>query len=308
MSGAILIGVSYLFLAVFVVAFVARSLKIARMPVHLRWELSPVPHEKGKGHYGGSYLEEPEWWSKPREKDHAAEVTYMVKEIMFLKALFEHNRRLWWFSFPFHFGLYLLSAMAGLVVIGGIAQLSGFAEVGLGMLGSVVAVLGGAGYALGAVGALGVFFSRLLDPKMRTIATPLTFFNLILLFAFFVTGGLAVFTLTGFPVAMSRFVGALLTVDTAVVVPGLLAAHLVLAGVFLAYLPFTPMMHFVAKYFTYHQVRWDDAPLEAGGKMEAEIQDLLKQPVSWAAPHLGADGTKNWVDIATSTSKKETGQ
>ena len=80
MSGATLVLVSYVLLAVFFIAFVYRSVKIARMPVHLRWELAPVPHEKGKGHYGGSYLEEPEWWSKPREKDHIAEITYMVKD------------------------------------------------------------------------------------------------------------------------------------------------------------------------------------------------------------------------------------
>ena len=39
--------------------------------------------------------------------------------------------------------------------------------------------------------------------------------------------------------------------------------------------------------------------------MEAEIQDLLEQPVSWAGPHLKADGKKNWVDIATSTGAEE---
>ena len=305
MSGAILIGVSYLLLAVFAVAFVARSLKIARMPVHLRWELAPVPHEKGKGHYGGSYLEEPEWWSKPREKDHTAEATYMFKEIVFLKALFEHNRRLWWFSFPFHFGLYLLTGMLGLLFLGGVGSLVGFGNAVLGPLNAAINVLAGAGYALGTVGAIGVLFSRLLDPKLRTIATPLTFVNLLVLLAFFVTGGLAVFQLAGFPAAMGGFLAALLTADLTIAVPGVLAAHIVLAGLFLAYLPFTPMMHFVAKYFTYHQVRWDDEPLKAGGRMEAEIQELLRQPVSWAGPHLKADGKKNWVDIATSTEAEE---
>ena len=35
--------------------------------MHVRWELYPVPHEAQKAHYGGSYLEESEWWKKPRE-------------------------------------------------------------------------------------------------------------------------------------------------------------------------------------------------------------------------------------------------
>lgn len=308
MPGASLIGVSYVLLAVFAVAFIVRSLKIAKMPVHLRWELAPVPHEKGKGHYGGSYLEEPEWWSKPREKDHVAEMTYMFQEITFLKALFEHNRRLWWFSFPFHFGLYVLTAMAGLLVIGSIAVLAGFATPSLGLLGKVIVGLGAIGYTLGAVGAIGVLLSRFFDTKLRKIATPLTFINLLVLLAFFVTGALSVFRLADFPAAATGFLGALLTADTAVETSGLLAAHVVFAGLFLAYLPFTPMMHFVAKYFTYHQIRWDDQPLSENPKMQKEIQELLEQPVSWAGPHLNADGRKNWVDIATSTGSEETGQ
>lgn len=308
MSGSTLIVVSYVLLAVFVAAFILRSLKIARMPVHLRWELAPVPHEKGRGHYGGSYLEEPEWWSKPREKDHLAEITYMFKEIVFLKALFEHNRRLWWFSFPFHFGLYLLCGAVGLLLVAGVARLAGLLEPGLGPFGTVVLVLAGVGYVVGAFGALGLFFSRLLDPKLKRIATPLTFINLLLLLAFFVTGAVAAYSLDGFPAALSGFLGALLSANLSVQVPGVLAAHLVLGGLFLAYLPFTPMMHFVAKYFTYHEIRWNDEPLQKGGKMEREIQELLQQPVSWAAPHLQGGGVKNWVDIATETGKREAGQ
>lgn len=303
MSGGTLVLVSYVLLLVFVVAFVYRSVKIARMPVHLRWELAPVPHEKGKGHYGGSYLEEPEWWTKPREKDHLAELTYMVKEIAFLKALFEHNRPLWWFSFPFHAGLYLLSAMAGLLVIGGVAGLAGFSMPEF--LTTLIRVLAATGYLLGGLGALGVLFSRLFQPQLRSIATPLTFLNLFILLAFFVTGAWAVFSLPGLVGGLTGFLGALFSVNLEVQFPAILTAHLFLAGLFLAYLPFTPMMHFVAKYFTYHEIRWNDDPLVPGSKTDLEIQELLQQPVTWAGPHLRADGKRNWVDIATDTAKKE---
>jgi nitrate reductase gamma subunit len=303
MSGATLILVSYVLLSIFVVAFVYRSVKIARMPVHLRWELAPIPHEKGKGHYGGSYLEEPEWWSKPREKDHVAEITYMVKEIAFLKALFEHNRRLWWFSFPFHAGLYLLTAMVGLLLITWVAGLAGLTMPAF--VHMLIRVLAATGYLLGAVGAVGVLFSRLLQPQLRTIATPLTFLNLLVLLAFFVTGSWAVFTLPEFVGGLTSFVGALFSANLEVQFPAILTAHLVFAGIFLAYLPFTPMMHFVAKYFTYHEIRWNDEPLVPGSKTDKEIQELLQQPVTWAGPHLNADGKKNWVDIATDTAKKE---
>jgi nitrate reductase gamma subunit len=303
MSGATLVLVSYVLLVIFVVAFIYRSVSIARLPVHLRWELAPVPHEKGKGKYGGSYLEEPEWWSKPREKDWIAEITYMVKEIAFLKALFEHNRRLWWFSFPFHAGLYLLSAMAGLLLISGLAGLAGLTTPGVLM--TLIRVLAATGYLLGGIGALGVLLSRFFQPQLRSIATPLTYLNLFILLAFFLTGIWAVFALPDFVDGLTLFLGALFSANLEVQLPTILTAHLFLAGLFLAYLPFTPMMHFVAKYFTYHEIRWNDEPLVAGSKTDREIQELLQQKVTWAAPHLRGEGKKTWVDIATETAKKE---
>jgi hypothetical protein len=63
------------------------------------------------------------------------------------------------------------------------------------------------------------------------------------------------------------------------------------------------MMHFVAKYFTYHQVRWEDEPLAVGGPLEGKAKRLLEQPVTWGAPHVNADGSKNWVDVATEEMK-----
>jgi nitrate reductase gamma subunit len=131
------------------------------------------------------------------------------------------------------------------------------------------------------------------------MATPLTYLNVILLLALFASGGYAVLSLESFPTQALTAVSALLTADTTVYVQPALAAHMVVACVFLAYLPFTQMMHFVAKYFTYHQVRWDDAPLEAGSRTEKEVEKLLAQTVTWGGPHLGADGKKSWVDIAT---------
>ena len=41
MPGSILFVVSYVLLAVFVVAFLVRTFRMAKQPVHLRWELAP---------------------------------------------------------------------------------------------------------------------------------------------------------------------------------------------------------------------------------------------------------------------------
>jgi len=305
MSPSTTLLLSYLLLAVFLVAFVARSVKLARLPVHLRWELSPVPHEKGKGSYGGSYLEEVDWWTKPREKDVASEAIYMFKEILFLKALFEHNRKLWWFSFPFHMGLYILTAGAFLLLVGGITSTMGMSMGEWGIMASGLPFLMGLGYVLGGVGAVGLFFTRLTDDGMRNSTAPVTYINLAVLLAMFGTGIWAVLTVPGFAGAAMGYVGGLLTASLPAGASGILGVHMIAALVFLAYLPFTQMMHFVAKYFTYHEVRWDDEPVVAGSKLDRELKKLLTQPVTWAAPHVRADGKKNWVDIATDIGKHE---
>ncbi len=297
MSGPVLLVVSYGLLAVFVIAFLVRSIGIARLPVHLRWELAPVPKEKGKGRYGGSYLEEYEWWKKPREESLFDELAYMAREILGLKALWEHNRGLWWFSFPFHWGLYLLIGGAGLAALAGLLVVAGVPVPGF--LTDLIGYVAVAGCALGMVGSVGLFARRLLVREMRVMTTRVAYFNLILLGAVFGTGLWAALAVPPYGERVVGLGGALLTADGSVDVAGPLVTHLVVTGLFLAYLPFTQMMHFVAKYFTYHEVRWDDEPLEVGGELEAEVLELLQQPVSWAAPHLKGDGKKNWVDIAT---------
>jgi nitrate reductase gamma subunit len=299
MSGSALIVVAYALLAVFAVVFVIRTISIARLPVHLRWELAPVPHEKGKGHYGGSYFEEYEWWTKPREKSYVSEMVYMFKEIVFLKGVWEHNRRLWWWSFPFHFGLYLLIVAAPVLALRMALGAGGSASGIDAQLGTTVSALAGAGFGLGAVGALGLLANRLFDVRLKPFTTPMSLFNLVLLLAVFASGGLAMGAAGEFPAAASGAVTALLTANMSPILPGALVAHLLCTLLFLAYLPFSQMMHFVAKYFTYHQVRWDDKPLAVGGRVEKEVLELLGQKVTWSGAHLKADGKKNWVDIAT---------
>ncbi len=297
MSGPVLLAVSYGLLLIFVLAFVIRTVGIARLPVHLRWELAPVPKEKGRGRYGGSYLEEYEWWKKPREESRVNELVYMGKEILLLKALWEHNRALWWFSFPFHWALYLLIGAAGLAVLAGVLGVAG-AEGAAAGVGSAIPVIAGASYLLGLVGTVGLLARRVLVRDMRMMTTRVAYFNLVLLGAVFGTGLWAALSVPGFAEELVGFAGGLLTADVSGL-PVALAAHVVATVLFLAYLPFSQMMHFVAKYFTYHEVRWEDEPLVPGGRLEKEVLEQLQQPVSWAAPHVGADGEKNWVDIAT---------
>ena len=99
---------------------------------------------------------------------------------------------------------------------------------------------------------------------------------------------------------MSQFIQGLVTLDTSVTVAFPLSLHIILASLFFLYLPWTDMIHFVAKYFTYHEIKWDDSPKDA--KMEKELEGLLAQPVSWSAEHIKADGKKSWADLTTKKS------
>ena len=298
MSGPVLLAAVYVLLAVFILGFIVRTVRIARLPVHLRWELAPVPKEKGRGRYGGSYLEEYEWWKKPREESLASELGYMGREILLLKALWEHNRGLWWASFPFHWGLYVLVGGAGVALLAALLS-----AIGSGLAGAATALIGPlavVGCGIGLLGTAGLLARRLAVREMRVMTTRVAYLNLALLGAVFVTGLRAALAVPSYGEALLAAGGAVLTADASAAVPVPLAAHLVVTGLFLAYLPFSQMMHFVAKYFTYHEVRWDDEPLKVGGALEREVLELLSQPVGWAAPHIGANGEKTWVDIAAS--------
>jgi hypothetical protein len=80
--------IAYLGIVFFLIAVAARFVFWSKMPMHLRWELYPVAHEGGgRAAYGGSYLEESDWWKKKREVSLLGELKVMVPEILFLTWL-----------------------------------------------------------------------------------------------------------------------------------------------------------------------------------------------------------------------------
>ncbi len=296
---------AYAGIAVFLILVVGRVLLFARMPMHLRWELYPVPHEAPKrAAYGGSYLEEVDWWLKPREKSHAGELKAMATEILFLEALHKHNRPMWRSSFPFHFGLYLVIAATVLMAVN--------AVVGLGALHWLVVLTGAVGLGISILGALGLLRQRLTSPDLADFTTGADLFNLVF---FVVAFGVAFVTFAVFDrdfALASRFVHNLVTARMEPVAEGPAGAMVALSAglltVLLAYIPLTHMSHFVGKWFAYHSVRWNDEPNLKGGPQEAAIVANLTQKVTWAAPHIKGEGTKNWVDLATNTKYEGSGK
>jgi nitrate reductase gamma subunit len=276
----------WLCVCVFVICCVWRALKYARAPVHLRWDLYPVAHEPGRAH-GGSYLEKKDWWDYPREKSHLGEVAAIASEVFWLKGVWENNRKLWWGSMPFHWGLYVLVFVTvGLVVVG-----LGYAPAPLLDLLRLLGLVGGA---LTAVGALVLWVIRSTDRMFRDYTTPFDRLNLLLLAAI---GGLST-AVAATPAGMGQAgaaVGQIVRLRAPELTP-LLGIQMAAAALFLLYMPFTRMVHFFSKYFTYHQVRWDDRPVKEGSRLDHQLNEARNFGVSWSAAHVGSG---SWVDVVT---------
>jgi nitrate reductase gamma subunit len=174
-----------------------------------------------------------------------------------------------------------------------------FASGGSGLILHYVYAVGWlAGAALAVGGALALLVRRLTDKELTTYTVPADIFNLLF---FILTLGCL---FSGYLLQRQGAPGALglargvLSFDTTLVVPPLLALGLALGALLAAYIPLTHMSHFIAKYFTYHAVRWDDRPSRRGGALERRVAEYLTYRPSWAAPHIGADGVRTWADIA----------
>jgi nitrate reductase gamma subunit len=287
---------------VFVVAFAVKLIKYATMPMHVRWELYPVPHE-GKAH-GGSFYEEIDHWTKERHKHHMEQYKFMVPEILFIRALYEDNRPLWYWSFPFHMGLYL--SIGGLAFLGigallQIAHLTPETSALASLVQALTTVLGIIGFILGTIGVVGLVIKRMSDPDMNDVTAGIDYMNLIWLGAIFVTGFLVWLKDPGFTVSREYLVSLITFKPMAKAMSGIHVLNLLLFVGFWAYFPFTHMTHMVSKYFMWDKVKWDDNPNVGDAGMSSKIKKYLAYPVTWAAPHVGAEGgKKTWADVATS--------
>ena len=293
----------YAAVLVFLIGCAIRALQYSRAPVHLRWDLYPVPHEApSRAAHGGSYFEESEWWNQPSHFSLWGELKVLVPEVLFLKGCWEFNRKLWYRSFPFHFGLYLLIFAAVVLAFCGILAIVSPALMA-GFLGTVLKRLyeftGAAGLLLAILGALGLMIRRLTDPGLKVYTVGGDIFNLLFFIAAFGIFALGYLMRPDSAPDMPAISKALFTFDISIGIPPLLTLGLLLIGLLVAYIPMTHMSHFIAKYFTYHSVRWDDAVNRKGGSLEARLAECLTFRPTWAAPHMKADGSKSWAEIVT---------
>jgi nitrate reductase gamma subunit len=301
--------ITYFSILVFFLLVISKIFKYSSAPIHVRWELYPVAHEPKRSKYGGSYYEEVEWWKKKKQKNHIAEFWAMFEEIIFLKGVFVHNKKLWFFSFPFHLGLYLITGTTALIFLSAILDIFSITSLNVIQRGSdkflfnLVNVTGYVGLALTFVGSIGLIIQRTSDNKFKFYNTPMDFINLFFILILVISVFLTLI-ISNPSFAMSKeFVRNLLAFKFIAIPDTMFIVHVILISLFLLYFPITRMMHLFSKYFLYHNVRWEDEPNIKGGKLEKRVREALNFGVSWSAPHIQSG--KTWAEVATTLPEKE---
>jgi len=284
-------------LAIFVLGNVWRVVRLARMPAHLRWELYPIPKgPSNRQSYGGSYFEEPNWWRRSTEAGHHGSIVFMLKEVFFLRGVFENFRTLWVWSLLLHWGLYLYLTST---VIASAALMIGAQDALERSLPFIylMPVAYGTACILGAIGSVGLIATRIFHPRLKGFTTRTTIFNLCLLGSIFGTGLVVLFLSDqSFANVLRDIVDRRFASNVHWSVAHL---HFGLVGFFLAYFPFTPMTHMYMKYFTWHSVRWDDRPARFDQHQQNAVAQNLARRVSWQALHIKSSEPQSWADVAS---------
>lgn len=303
MFGVWLVFFTWGAIAVFLLVLSCRVLAMARLPLHLRWELAPIPGEKAKGSHGGSFLEEYEWWTRPRKKSAIDPLIYMAWEIFLLRGVWKHNRSLWPLSLALHAGLYL---SAGALCFQGLSLILSASDSGAALAGiclDIASPVAFCAFLFGTLGAAGLLLKRALDAELRCATRRGAYFNLLLLAAVFSSGLWARLASSDAARDVDRFLRALAGFQGECEIASPLVLHAALVSLFLICLPFTSMIHFAAKYFTYHHVLWNDRPLD--GRMERKVSGLLSQPVEWMSGRAGSGSRGSWAEIALEKAENE---
>lgn len=299
---AVLTYFAYVFI---IVMYAAKVIKIVRMPVHLRWELYPVIHEP-KRNYGSGYFEDIEQWRKTRRKTVRKGILYLLKENFCFSEYFKRNLGYWFVLFPWHIGFilivifHIMCFFGAVVMVAGVPVSAGSAFILGKTFYYLILLTGIISFITGAIGSIGLLIKRILDKDLKAFAAPQTYFNYLFTLAVFISGLIAWYFIDPTFSEYREFWKGLITLNP-VTVHTAAAAHIIIFALFLVYLPFTRSLHYITKFFAYLWIRWDDQPNTRGSKLERNIEEWLKKPVSWSAVHVKADGKKNWVDL---TAKK----
>jgi nitrate reductase gamma subunit len=286
-----MVAFGWLAAVLFVGVSAYKIIRLARMPLNVRWEVYPVPHAaKEKRHYGGSYMEEVDWATKPRATSPLPAYLEIATEVTTLKKVREHNAYgIWPLSLAMHWGLYLYFGWLFLLVIGNVVHVAG--------LSALTIAAGLAANILGAGGAIGLMLKRATNRDLHLYTTPADYFNLLFLAAMFLTGLVSWLGETSFA-AHKAYIGSLLFFRP-VHVPAAVAISFMVFELFMIYMPFTKLIHYFAKYFTFDRALWDDDFKAKGSAADRKVTAQLAFNADWAAPHIAPSQT--WLQQAQAT-------
>jgi len=299
--------VSYIFV---IIAYIVKVRKYFLLPKNLRWEVYPVATEVGeKFKSGSSYFEEPEFWTKPIQKNQARGIWEMAKKYLTMWGYFRRVRGYWFALYPWHIGFLLIVLFHGLALIGAILikttglEIAG-ASTNMGgqilYYATIVVALGS--FILGTIGSIGLLIKRTVDSDLRDYAAPQNYFNYVFFLAVFVSG------LISYAIADSTFTGyrefwvGLISLEGVAVQPAEYV-HIILFSLFLIYLPFTRSTHYITMILAYFKVRWDDEPNFGSPEKDEKLAETLSWQVSWAAPHIQTG--QSWGNVVTNIPSTE---
>lgn len=293
------------FIAFVILAIIRTRTYLKDSPLHIRWELYPIPHEGPKrASYGGSYMEESNWWTKKRHVDHWMDIKAIFEEVLLLKATYDNNRPLWLRSFPFHWGLYFLMGgtmllnFAVILILLGVNPDNGF-MIFIGNVINSISLFG----ALGILGG-GIGLVLLRRENYNGMGKYTAFEQWLNLYSFIAFALLTLCAWTFNPsyyLVSCNFIFNLYTGNFTALGSTWFVLNM-LAGFFvLIWIPVTNMRHLIMKYWMYHDIRWGDEATVWSHKNQEIIPEMLHYESTWSAKHISEDGkNKNWVEIATS--------
>jgi nitrate reductase gamma subunit len=240
-------------------------------------------------------MEELEWWHKPRQISKTSEIIDMMKEMLFIKKLFENQRSLWWASYAFHLGIYFLIAWSISLVTGALTEFAGLSVAMHAMwwtalLYYLTIFTGVIGLFMTTAGVVLLLFRRIIDPILSNYTTPQEYFNLLLLLATLVSG--IIVWSPDLTFSSARQVTAQALTLSIIPTPAL-TIHLLLLAVTFIYIPMSKLGHYVGKYFTFHKILWENEPNTAGSEMEKKVREAMNTPsqTKWSAAHMQSSST-----------------
>lgn len=297
---------AYLACACFVILAIIRTHTYLKdSPLHIRWELYPIPHEGPKKYsYGGSYMEETDWWTKKRHVDHWMDIKAIFEEVLLLKATWEHNKPLWLRTFPFHWGMYFL--MGGTILLNfivilqlcGLSPNNGFMIFLLNIV-NAISMIGAFGI-LG--GGLGLIQLRRTNYNGLGKYTAMEQWLNLWSFVIFALLTLCAWTFNASYAEVARqFMYNLYTCHFTALGSFWFVLNMLAGYCVLVWIPVTNMRHLIMKYWMYHDIRWGDEATVWSRHNQEIIPDLLHYKTTWSADHISEDGkNKDWVEVATS--------